>query len=149
MMGDGKIIKGAMRIAIVIFSFAFVLSCDSCPRKKVGGPVDILPGETCSECGMHITDVKFAGEYVTSDGRVKKFDDLGCLVESYIKEKDKVVNIWVKDFDTGVWIGSDEAVFVEGFTTPMNYGFVAFRRGKRDGLSFEEFVNKIKGMIRE
>jgi len=71
-----------------LFLFSALLVQGKCPQRT--GPVDILPGDVCSFCGMHITEKKFSGQYITSDGKVKKFDDIGCLVSSYIKEKEKV-----------------------------------------------------------
>lgn len=126
-----------------LFLFSALLVQGRCPQRT--GPVDILPGDVCSFCGMHITEKKFSGQYITSDGKVKKFDDIGCLVSSYIKEKEKVKKIWVADFETGEWLDSENALFSSGFTTPMHYGFVAFKKQncKGDCIPFEDLVKKI------
>lgn len=138
--------RGFFLTSFVFFLFLFsaLLVQGKCPQSS--GPVDILPGDVCSFCGMHITEKKFSGQYITSDGKVKKFDDIGCLVSSYIKEKDKVKKIWVADFETGEWIDSENALFSSGFTTPMHYGFVAFKKQncKGDCIPFEDLVKKIQ-----
>lgn len=126
-------------IKVGLLTLVFALGC-----KKGFKPVDILPGDVCSLCKMHITEKKFAAEYITKNRTVKKFDDIGCMVESYLKEKEKVAVIYVVDFETGEWIKAQDAVFVRGFTTPMNWGFAAFKKGKRDGLSFEEIVKIVE-----
>ena len=138
-----------------VFSFIFfvfvvsLLQGGKCQR-EVKGPIDIMPGDTCDFCKMHITEVKFAGEYILKDGRVKKFDDLGCLALSYVKDKENVKEIWVKDFETGKWLRAEDAVFSGGFTTPMAWGFVAFSAAeKKEGMKFEELVEKIVEMRRK
>ncbi len=129
--------------ALLLFLFSALLVQSKCPQRA--GPVDILPGDVCSFCGMHITEKKYSGQYITSDGKVKKFDDIGCLVSSYTKEKDKVKKIWFADFETGEWLDSENALFSSGFTTPMRYGFVAFKKQncKGDCIPFEELLKKI------
>jgi len=153
-----KIITGKMqnRVEKTTFSFLYFLVLSlftliflyggKCKR-EVSGPIEIMQGDTCDYCKMHISDIKFAGEYILKDGRVKKFDDLGCLALSYASEKDKVKEVWVKDFETQKWLKSDSAIFVSGFTTPMAFGFVALSKSKKeerpDGISFDEFVSKV------
>lgn len=147
-MEEKEMMLKKVYLTFFVFVFSFLIYGGKCQR-EVKGPIDIMPGDTCDFCKMHITEVKFAGEYILKDGRVKKFDDLGCLVLSYVKEKKNVKEIWVKDFETGEWLKAEDAVFSGGFTTPMAWGFVAFSAEKKEGMRFEELVEKIVQMRKE
>ncbi len=145
---ERKMILKKVFLTFFVFVFSLLLQGGKCQR-EMKGPIEIMPGDTCDFCKMHITEVKFAGEYILKDGRVRKFDDLGCLVLSYVKEKENVKEIWVKDFETGKWLKAENAVFSGGFTTPMAWGFVAFSAEKKEGMRFEELVKKIVQMRKE
>lgn len=132
------------KMALIFISLAIILSC-----KRELKPVEILPGDACDLCKMHITDKKFSAQYILRDRTVRKFDDIGCMVESYIKEKDKIAVAYVVDFESGRWIKVQDAIFLKGFTTPMDYGFAAFEKGKRDGISFEDLVKIIQKQMEE
>lgn len=119
-----------------------LLSC-----RKDFKPVEIFPGDVCDLCKMHITDKRFSAQYILKNRTVKKFDDIGCMVESYLREKKDIAVIYVVDFKTGEWIKVQDAVFMKGFTTPMDYGFAAFKGGS--GISFEELVREIQKQIEE
>ncbi len=118
----------------------FSLVALSCTPK---GPAEILPGDRCAHCQMHITDPRFAAQYLLPDGTFKKFDDIGCMVLSYRKEKTPVKQVWVRTFDTGKWIPAREAVFVKGYDTPMGYGYVAFASGTTEGVTFTQLLHSL------
>ncbi len=128
-------------LSLLLFSVLF-LSC-----RRDFKPVEILPGDVCDLCKMHITDKKFSAQYILKNRTVRKFDDIGCMVESYLKEKKDIAVIYVVDFETGEWIKVQDAVFIKGFTTPMDYGFAAFKKDKRSGINFEELVKEIQKEI--
>ncbi|GBD03565.1 hypothetical protein HRbin19_00857 [bacterium HR19] len=149
MSEKGRINKkyAGLRTQYILLSFGFLfLVFGKCP-KNGEKPVDFLPGDTCSYCKMHITEKKYAGEYILKNGKVKKFDDLGCLALSYLEEKENIKKVWVVDFETGEWLDAENsALFSSGFTTPMNYGFVAFERSRCKGecMDFKQFLERVK-----
>jgi hypothetical protein len=154
MNGKGKINKkyASLRMQHILFiSFGFLfLVFGKCPKTEEK-PVDFFPGDTCSYCKMHITEKRYAGEYILKNGRVKKFDDLGCLALSYLEEKENVKKVWVVDFETGKWLSPESALFSSGFTTPMNYGFVAFEKTRCKGecLGFSQFLEHVKQKVKD
>jgi copper chaperone NosL len=100
-------------------------------RADATGPPDIIYGrDLCIECGMLITEPRFAAAY-RIDGEARPFDDIGGML-LYGAESGELsaasVEVWVHDRDTGEWIAAGAAHYViaEGAVTPMGYGVVAF-----------------------
>lgn len=109
---------------------------------KSGGNLDQPPriryGEDpCDECFMLINESRFAAGFVTIDGQVKRFDDIGCLLLYQKEQNENVAHFWVKDFNTQKWLKADDALFVrsDSIQTPMGFGIIAFKT--------EEFAQKI------
>ncbi|WP_431210053.1 nitrous oxide reductase accessory protein NosL [Puia sp. P3] len=68
----GRVIPGVALVGVVLL----LQGCQT-------GPEPILYGQDdCSFCKMSFTDKRFGGEVCTKKGKVYKFDDLHCLVES-------------------------------------------------------------------
>ena len=70
-------------------------------------------------------------ELVTKDGFVRKFDDIGCMLE-HAKGKIGKANIiayYAMDFPTQQWVRAEEAQFVKSdkFQTPRSGGILAFK----------------------
>ncbi|MRI83813.1 MAG: hypothetical protein C6I00_05260 [Nitratiruptor sp.] len=106
--------------------------------------------DLCARCKMAISDRKFAVEAVDEQGRVYKFDDIGCLVLWHKQEAPNVrlVKIWIKDAKSGEWIDGRQACYQKGFHTPMAYGYGALKEGNGSCLSFDEVVKAIERMKR-
>lgn len=91
--------------------------------------------EQCERCHMPISDPRFAAEAVTTTGKIKVYDDIGCMAASVGRGelgREKVHALWVADFlSPGTWLGADQAVFLLSDTvkTPMSHGVVALRPG--------------------
>ena len=99
------------------------------------GPPEINCGrEVCLQCGMIISEVRYAAAYRLPDGTEKKFDDLGGLVV-YGRENGELASaeVWVHDVETEEWLPAGEAWFVmtgDG-RTPMGFGIIAFSDKQR------------------
>lgn len=115
----------------VICALALAACAPSEPR-----PVEITFGEeACALCRMQISDRTFAAEIVDSDGRVIKFDDIGC---SFRFEADGRLQApaaarFVTGYESKEWLRAEQAWFVRsaGMKTPMTSGIVAFRDRER------------------
>jgi len=95
-----------------------------------GEPPEIDYGrDICVECGMIISDDRFAAAYRLSDGTEKAFDDLGGLL-THGREAGELSEaaVWVSDFDEKELIDAAAAHFVPtlGAESPMGYGILAF-----------------------
>ncbi len=116
--------------AALAFLLALVLFAACCSTGAVQ-PVELFPEDICSRCKMAISDKRFAGELVASDGTVRKFDDLGCMLRD-LKDADaanRKVTGFVIDYEDRGWVGFTEARYLRSETvkTPMGSGLVAFR----------------------
>jgi len=90
-----------------------------------------------SQCGMVIDDLRYASQVVAPDGRTWFFHDHGDFVlwlQDKPFEKDAV--IWVMSRDTHKWIDGRKAFYTLNETTPMGYGFGAYKHKKAGMVDF-------------
>ena len=93
------------------------------------GPEPIAYGrDVCAHCRMHLGRVGFAGEMRDREGRLTKYDDIGCLLRAMAATHHEVPGAWVEDHDSGAWLSLLTARFVRSprADTPMGHGIVAF-----------------------
>ena len=100
------------------------------------GPRPLAFGvEECARCHMTLADPHYAGELVTTTGKVIPFDDVGCLaafVAAGEIAKDRIHSLWVHDFaqpDSMFDATTMEFLQHDSIRTPMDYGLVALRPG--------------------
>jgi len=124
---------------LIVFFYA---SCSS----SVPEPVQIQPEDMCSYCRMAITSKQFAAELITTDEKVFKFDDTGCML-NFINTKNsgKIAALYVADFKSREWIPAEHAQYVstDKVPTPMNGGFLAFQNAK----DASDAVSKYEGRL--
>lgn len=108
-------------------------------------PPEIRYGEDiCARCSMIINEARYAAAYVTAEGEVRLFDDIGGMFDYNAQMNEEVAVFWVHDFDTEQWLKADQAYYVEGdHITPMGYGIVAFGDESRAG----DWAAENEGMI--
>jgi copper chaperone NosL len=78
---------------------------------------------------MSVKDSGYAAQIIATDGKVYKFDDIGCLFAFQKDHSDlKVSARYVQDAGTKAWIVLDSAWFVvsKEVATPMSYGAHSF-----------------------
>ncbi len=66
------------RLLLALLLTTLVLFGGACASSAFD-PVELYPEDMCSRCKMAISDKRFAGEILSGDGSVRKFDDLGCM----------------------------------------------------------------------
>lgn len=121
------------------FNFLFLLmflpfvGFTGCEKKPVG---EVEPmhwdRDMCERCKMAISERKFAVQVINpQNGRVYKFDDIGCALlwmdEEKIPWKEKAI-IWITDAKSGKWINARTALYADGAITPMAFGFGAYTK---------------------
>ena len=130
-------------ILIIVF-----LILASCGNNDESGPVDIHYGQDlCERCKMIISEENFSSQIILGKGKVYNFDDIGGMAQ-YILENNIEpgnVKIYVKDFNTGKWLGSEGAFYVvtDNIRTPMMYGLIAVS----DKRSADEIVSRHGGKV--
>jgi copper chaperone NosL len=119
---------------------------------KVPPPVAIDPAiDACTQCKMSIKDSGYASELIAKDGRVYKFDDIGCYFEfSADNPSIKAAARYVQDAKTHDWVAFEKAYFVvsKEVSTPMGSGIhafaskdaaAAFAKARKDGPKIQVF----------
>jgi len=120
-----------------------------CPggcKKTSIEPVEIQQGEPCSYCKMEISEKRYAGEFIDSDGKAFKFDDIGCMV-NFVQTR-KITNVaayFVIDFDDHQWLKAEDTYFVRSsdIETPMGGGLIAFRDQGRAQKAVDKYHGKL------
>ncbi len=118
------------KIMLVIVTVALVAAVVWWLGGRPSGPEPILHGrDTCAACRMVITQRGFAAEARDARGQFQKYDDVGCLVKALAREPRPADVLWVEDQPSGELVPLAAASVVAGsaLTTPMDFGFVAFR----------------------
>ena len=91
-----------------------------------------------SYCGMVIDELDYASQVVSAKGKTWFFHDHGDFV-LWLKDKpfkDDVV-IWVMSRDTHRWIDAKKAFYSVNESTPMGYGFGAYKKRSDDMIDFD------------
>ncbi len=105
-----------------------------CAREAADGPPVIhLDDDMCAECGMIISDERFAcatvfgGQATTPETRL--FDDFNCMINHEAARADtEIIRRWVHDHGTRAWLNAQDAIYLcsPDLQTPMASGVVAF-----------------------
>ena len=110
--------------------FCVVLATLACAGPQPG--VIHYDGDSCDHCRMTISDPAFAGQLVTSTGKIYRFDDPACLVSFVTSGRvapADVHSIWTNDHaHPDARIRAQDAVFVvsDRIRAPMNGKTAAF-----------------------
>lgn len=115
---------------------AIVPSLAACDDSSLTGPPEIRLGrDSCAACGMLINEDRCSTALlVERDGRREHllFDDAGCMLDAEREglEPARIVERYVRDFDSRAWLPASGATFVMAepslLPTPMGSGIVAF-----------------------
>ena len=110
-------------LPILLFSFT---ACETTKPEPIK-----LNSDNCDNCGMTISNPKFAAELFTQKGRAYKFDDISCMVNYKIDNKDKAsgASFFIADFlGDNHLISAETAVYITGenVKSPMGGNIAAF-----------------------
>ena len=99
-------------------------------EKQLSGDPQIRYGkEACTQCGMVISDDRFAAAIRESSSREYHFDDTGCMVV-YARQSPPPAGAayYVRDFAVGGWLDAPSGSYVHspGIKSPMAYDVAAF-----------------------
>lgn len=122
-----------------------VLLLGSCGGEPQSGPGPVAwDRDECERCNMLLSDRSFATQLRTRDGRLHRFDDVGCaLLWAHEHAGDGPREIWVRDLDGSDWLDAREARFVEGMQSPMGYGYGAQPGPADEGVGLETLKQQI------
>jgi copper chaperone NosL len=93
-------------------------------------PPEIAYGyDLCEACGMLIDQPQLAAATLGTDDTVRKFDEIGDMVQYHAEHPTAQVKAWfVHDYVTEAWLRAEDAFFVYSASThtPMGHSLVAF-----------------------
>lgn len=120
---------------------AAALTLAGCSKQTEGTEEIHYGRDTCAKCGMVISDAHYAAEIRGGpDKALAKFDDVGCAVNWLEKMEwrgETSTNFWVMDGETGTqWLNAQQAWYMPGAMTPMNYGFMAAKTKTEGALDY-------------
>jgi copper chaperone NosL len=113
-------------LLLLVISFA-VIGCQK--ESDLDRLPEIIYGQDiCAECSMIINEARYAASYVTMDGDVRLFDDIGGMLAHNARANEAVHIFWVHDYETEDWLNAEQATFVldRGVNSPMGWGVIAF-----------------------
>ncbi len=127
-----------------LFALFIVLVLLTACRNAEIKPEEFAKEDVCTQCKMAISEKQFAAEFFTTEGEVRKFDDIGCMVD-YLKANaaTKPATYFFVDYETKKWIKGKAVTLVksDSLATPMYGGIVAFDDQARANAA----APKIKG----
>ncbi len=110
--------------------FALLAAC------APSGPVDIdTNADACARCRMSIDSLAHAGEIITQDGEVRKYDSLGCLVkdnEALEAAGRKLAGTWVIAYDAKTWLPAQQAYYARASLATDHMGLGVAAAATRD-----------------
>ncbi len=116
------------RVFLVIFMLVFSYSFSQ--------PIEPPKGERCVICGMDVNaDPKFTSEVKLKNGKYKFSESPKHILAYYLNNKEKIAEIWVKDYKTGKWIDATKAYYVVINDGPMGNDLAPFSN-KLDAIKF-------------
>ncbi len=131
---------------LALLTLAAVLA--GCSGKPETGPGDVRwDRDTCARCAMAVSDRHYAaqvrGGSAGQKTRLHFFDDVGCAVfwlDEQDWKADSRTEVWVTDWRDGEWIDARAAWYVEGKTTPMDFGLGAQAERDEGALDYARAV---------
>lgn len=126
-----------LRLLTLVALLASASACGSSPDAPA---VISYDHASCDECGMLISDPKFAAQLLTRDGTRKEFDDPACAFKWIVANHPPLMHVWFRDATAGEekWLNQSTAVFVPTKGAPMDGGWSAAPIGTPGGVSFGE-----------
>jgi hypothetical protein len=105
----------------------------------------IVPNKyTDRYCNMKIVDINYSAQAIMPNNDTFFFDDPGCMVSWFKNQKNKsdiVLWVWAKDIKK--YINARDAWYSSNETTPMEYGFGAYKIRIYGYINFQTMKLKV------
>lgn len=127
------------------------LSLAGCMKQTEGAENVHYGRETCTMCGMIISDARYATEIRgAAERKLVKFDDVGCAVH-WLKNANwddaAIAEFWVMDSEDGAtWLDARTAQYLPGVVSPMDYGHAAVREVRANAVPFAKMRSTVLAM---
>ena len=145
---ESKLFKKVKRSKIVVASVLplILIAITACEPSK---PELIkLNSDNCDNCGMTISNPKFAAEIFTKKGRAYKFDDISCMInyKNDNKEKTEGSNFYISDFlGSNLLMPAEKAIYIKGekIQSPMGGNIAAFNNTENANIYEVQFSAEV------
>ena len=138
-----------IKYIILVFSLT-IFSCEK-NVEKINYNSDV-----CSHCRMVISDSKFGAEYITTKGKIYKFDSIECmamyLIVGNVKDSE-IHSLWFAEFTEPNKLVNKEKIkiyFSDEISSPMGLSLFASEKTefenviKKKEMSWSEVKNFVK-----
>lgn len=125
---EGVLWTGALGAGLALAGFFFLRLA----QVRSDGPLEpAWDRQSCAQCGMLLSDPRFACEVRPSSGETLFFDDPGCLL-SYLRAHPQSASpaIYLRRFDAPGWLPLRSAAFMEVPDSPMGYRLACVDPGR-------------------
>lgn len=134
-----------MKLGMVLLG---ILLCIGCAQNSnpLGAPEIASGYDVCAQCGMLISDAKFAAATLDLKGNAHKFDDVSGMLLFHMEHPEYQVRAYfVHDYHTQAWLRGEDAYFVrsEKLIAPMDDGIAAFANEQ----SANAFAARVQGTV--
>lgn len=102
--------------------------------------------DICVECGMAVSDPRFAAQLRLASGRTLNFDDPGCLMTYLAEHHPPVRHMWFHAFQGDRWLSPEQVRFLPVAQSPTGYGFAAVPAGTPGSLSGHQFAARVAAL---
>lgn len=121
------------------------VSLSGCQASRERPPQIRYGRDRCAQCGMIISEARFAAAYLTREGTWRSFDDIGDMLAFSKAHREDVAVFWVHDYEGEAWLKADSAFLVKSseLHTPMGHGIVAL--GDRERA--EQLARQVHGSV--
>ncbi len=134
----GRNLFGSRGLGITLTGLLLLVFVSACQKTEVK-PLDIATGDICYRCKAPIVEKRYAAEFVTKDGFVRKFDDVSCMIQHAVKVgKGNISAYYATDYATQTWMNAEEGHYIRSdqIQTPKQGGIIGFKdEAKAKGLA--------------
>lgn len=110
-------------------------------------PKEPPKGEKCVVCGMDVNiDPKLTSQVKLKDSSYKYAESPKHILKYYLENKNRVAELWVKDYASGKWIDGTKAFYVPIKEGPMGHDLVPFR-SRLDAQKFADSSKASKSKV--
>lgn len=115
-----------MKLTISGIYILLLLLFSACHFNHGDGPEDPVWGkQSCSHCGMILSEKRYAAQRVISAGKRYFYDDLNCAIEHSLREDEKKSLLYVRPDNQEQWFEATKVRYKGKLMTPMNSGYGA------------------------
>lgn len=111
--------------------------------------------EPCTQCGMALSDRRFAVQVQGGPGNQHhNFDDIGCAITWLAARQwptEPAPRLWVAALDSRGeprWLDAAAAGYLEGHASPMGYGFGAVDHAEPGSIGFPQLRERVLARTR-